>query len=377
MRSAAGWRIDPGQTGCGIPALNHTQECGFEPASTILPERPMTMTASPATGDPLAAHAAAAAHPTRLEEMPISFFAIVMGLSGITLSTRAAEHALALGPVASPWLMWATVGVMGLISLFYLLKLLVHPKAVAAEWNHPVRIAFFPAISISMLLIAAILVPVMPDIARPLWLTGAALQAALTLSVVASWIGHRPFTHAHLNPAWFIPAVGNIVAPLAGGPLGFIELSWLFFSAGLVFWIVLLTLVFNRLVFHDPLPGRLVPTLVILIAPPAVAFVAWLRLGHEVDALARILLNAGYLFLGVVLTQATKLFRLPFALSWWALTFPVAALAIASLLFAEATGSAVHEGIGLALWGALLAIGAGLVLRTLLAMARGEICKPE
>ena len=32
-----------------------------------------------------------------------------------------------------------------------------------------------------------------------------------------------------------------------------------------MFWIVLLTLVMNRLIFHDPLPDRLVPTLVILI----------------------------------------------------------------------------------------------------------------
>jgi tellurite resistance protein len=34
---------------------------------------------------------------------------------------------------------------------------------------------------------------------------------------------------------------------------------------------MLLTLVFNRIIFHDPLPGKLQPTLVILIAPPAVA----------------------------------------------------------------------------------------------------------
>jgi tellurite resistance protein len=204
-----------------------------------------------------------------------------------------------------------------------------------------------------------------------------ALQAVLVLAVITAWIGHRPFQPVHLSPAWFIPAVGNVVVPVAGAPFGHVELSWLFFTAGILFWIVLLTLVFNRLVFHDPLPARLAPTLVILTAPPAVAFVAWLRLGGEVDPFARILLNAGYIFLAIVAIQATKFLRLPFALSFWALSFPVAALAIASFLFAERTGSAFHEGLGLALWAALLAIVAGLAARTVVAIARGEICKPE
>lgn len=314
----------------------------------------------------------------RLEEFPISFFALVMGLSGTTLATRAAEHALDAGPDVSTGLMWFTLAVMAVVSLVYLAKIALHPQAVAAEWHHPVRIAFFPAVSISLLLLAAVVRPVVPIAATPLWMAGAAGQAVLALAVVASWIGHRPFQHAQLNPAWFIPAVGNIVVPLAGVPLGFVELSWLFFSAGLIFWIVLLTLVFNRLVFHDPLPGRLVPTLVILIAPPAVGFVAWLQLGGgEVDAFARVLLNAGYLFLGIVATQADKLRKLPFALSWWALSFPLAALTVATLLFAARTGSGAHLYLGLGLWVLLAVVVSGLVLRTTLATLRREICRPE
>lgn len=314
----------------------------------------------------------------RLEEFPISFFAIVMGLSGLTLATRAAAQALAVDVDVSTPLLWVTVAAMAAVSVLYLAKVALYPRAVIAEWHHPVRIAFFPATSISLLLLSAALLPVVPMAATPLWMAGAAGQAVLALAVVASWIGHRPYQPMHLNPAWFIPAVGNIVVPLAGVPLGFVELSWLFFSAGLVFWIVLLTLVFNRLVFHDPLPQRLVPTLVILIAPPAVGFVAWMRLGDgDVDAFARILLNAGYLFFGVVLTQAGKLNRLPFALSWWALSFPIAALTIATLLFADRTGSSAHGMLGLGLWVLLAVVVAGLVLRTVVAIWRGEICRPE
>ena len=314
---------------------------------------------------------------SRLADFPVSFFAIVLGLCGTALATRAAETALGLGHAVSAAIVAVATAVFVAIGAFYGAKAILHPAAVAAEWRHPVRIAFFPAISISLLLIATASMNHAPALAHWLWGIGVALQAVLTLAVVSAWIGQRSFQQNHLSPAWFIPAVGNVVVPLAGAPFGHVELSWLFFTAGLVFWIVLLTLVVNRLVFHDPLPSRLAPTLVILVAPPAVAFVAWLRLGGEVDGFARILINAGYVFFAIVALQAPKFVRLPFALSWWALSFPVAALAIASFLFAEHTGSGVHEVVGFALWALLVAIVAGLAVRTFAAIARGEICRPE
>jgi tellurite resistance protein len=182
----------------------------------------------------------------------------------------------------------------------------------------------------------------------------------------------------HISPAWFIPAVGNVVVPVAGVPLGFVELSWLFFSAGLVFWIVLLTLVVNRLIFHDPLPARLLPTLVILIAPPAVAFLAWAQLtGGGDDPVGRILLNAAYVFAAIVALQVPALARLPFALSFWALSFPVAALAIASLRFGALAQSVPHTWIGAGVLVLLVAVVLGLMARTALAVTRREICLPE
>jgi tellurite resistance protein len=271
----------------------------------------------------------------------------------------------------------AGIAVFVVIAALYVTKLVRHPTAVQAEWAHPVRLAFFPAFSISLLLIATAVLPHSAEAALPIWPAGVATQAVLTLSVIANWIGTRAFLHAQLSPAWFIPAVGNVLVPVAGAGLGYGETSWLFFSAGLVFWIVLLTLVINRLIFHDPLPQRLHPTLVILIAPPAVAFIAYMKLGGEVDAFARILLNAGYVFAAVVATQLPRFRTLPFALSWWALSFPIAALAVASLLFAERAGSAAHQMIGLGLVALLTAVIAGLAFRTAKAIARQEICQPE
>ncbi|MBS0126245.1 SLAC1 anion channel family protein [Aestuariicoccus sp. KMU-90] len=315
---------------------------------------------------------------SRLAHFPVTFFATVMGLAGLTLALHRAELTFGWGHQASHLALAVTVADFLLIAAFFAAKAVRHPAAVRGEWHHPVKLAFFPAISISLLLIATAARPEFPEAARLVWLLGVAAQGALTLAVISGWIGRRPFQPMHISPAWFIPAVGNVVVPLAGVPLGFVETSWLFFSAGLLFWIVLLTLVMNRLIFHDPLPARLYPTLAILIAPPAVGFLAWLALnGGQLDAFAHVLYGVTLVFLGLVAVQAREFARLPFALSWWALSFPVAALTVATFRYAELSQSAGHRVAGLVFLAALCVVIAGLAGRTLLAVARGEICQPE
>lgn len=309
---------------------------------------------------------------------PITFFAVAMGLSGLTLALHAAAATLPWAAAFSAISLWVGIAAFAGIALVYLFKAALYPAAVRGEWIHPVKLAFFPAASISLLLTATALYTAYPAAAHVIWLMGIIGQGVLTIAVVSGWISHRSFEVGHLTPAWFIPAVGNVIVPVVGVRLGYTEISWLFFSGGLVFWIVLLTLVMNRLVFHNPIPARLFPTLVILIAPPAVAFVAYLNLmPGQIDPFARILLNTAYVFAALVLVQVPKLVRLPFALSWWALSFPVAALSIASFSYAQVAASGGHLVIGYLALAALVMIIVGLVVRTLLAIAHNEICRPE
>ena len=313
-----------------------------------------------------------------LAHFPISVFAVVMGLSGLALATIRLEHSLG-APDAAVGLGLTALSALSFaaIAAVYLAKLLRHPASVRADWGHPVRISFFPAISIGLILVGTALARYWIDGALAVWSVGVALHLLATLTVVSAWIGHRPFQPLHLNPAWFIPAVGNVLVPIGGVPFGLVELSWFFFSVGMLFWLVLLTLVFNRLVFHDPLPERLLPTLVILIAPPAVGFLSWTLLAGGLDAFGRILYYAAVLFALVVATQLRRLARLPFAMSWWAYSFPVAAFAVASLRYAEMAGQPTFRWVGVAAVLALVAIIGLLVARTLVAAHRGEICRPE
>lgn len=312
-----------------------------------------------------------------LRHFPIAFFAVVMGMWGWVLASQAAVGAGVLPSAFSVNLRWLAVLITVLIFVTYGIKAVLYPSACKAEWRTPPKLAFFPAASISLLLVGTAFLDDAPAFAETIWLIGAIAQGVLALAVVSSWINHRSLEVGQLSPAWFIPAVGNVVAPLAGAQLGYIELSWLFLSGGLIFWLVLLTLVINRLMFHDPLPGKLLPTLVILIAPPAVAFSAYVGLTGQVDGFARILINAAFVFGLLVLIQLPKFRTLPFALSWWALSFPVAALVGATFTFGRLVDLPVYTNIAALILGALTLVMVALVLKTLWVLAKGHFFRPE
>ncbi|SFN55242.1 tellurite resistance protein [Cohaesibacter marisflavi] len=314
---------------------------------------------------------------SRLEHFPNAFFAMVMGLAGFTLATERLEKSFGMEHSNSLYLLTFTGIVFAILLGIYLLKAIKYPAAISWEWHHPVRLCFFPAASIGLILMGTAFGPFSHALSFGFWAVGSALHLIGTLAVLSTWIGHRNFELMHLNPAWFIPVVGNILVPIAGSRLGYTEISWFFFAIGILFWVVLLTLVFNRLVFHNPLPERLLPTLMILIAPPAVGFVSFVTMTGGIDPFSRILYYTGVFFFLIILLQVPKLSRISFAMSWWAYSFPLAALTISTLLYAEKIQSGIHETIGYGLFALLVLVIIGLLIRTMKAVLGGEICQPE
>jgi tellurite resistance protein len=310
----------------------------------------------------------------RLMHFPISFFAVVMGLSGLTLAWKAAGQSFAPHFYQAFGLL--TTLVMIAVSLIYGLKLLRHKDAVIAESHHPIRLNFFPAFSISLLLLSAIWQHA-GVVSEVLWILGAIIQLSLTLYVMSSWIHHTHYTLAHANPSWFIPVVGNIIVPITGAHLGYQEISWFFFSIGIVFWLVLLTIVMYRLFFHEPLPARMTPMLFILLAPPSIGFVSYTDLIGGVDVFARVLYYFA-LFLALLLfSNIARFMKVPFFISSWAYSFPLAALTIATAKMNALHPSFLIKLLSLVLLILLTLLLAWLIVRTLRAIMRNEICVPE
>jgi len=78
------------------------------------------------------------------------------------------------------------------------------------------------------------LLPHYPGLSQIVWTAGTVLHFGFTLYVLSVWIHHTHFEINHMNPAWFIPIVGNILVPIAGVHHASAEISWFFFSIGLV-----------------------------------------------------------------------------------------------------------------------------------------------
>jgi tellurite resistance protein len=315
--------------------------------------------------------------PERLKHFPVPIFATVMGTAGLAIAWRK-SHAVLGTPegIACGLTLWAAL-LFIMLALTYSAKIARHWDAVKHEFAHPVRVNFFPAMSISLLLLAVAFTENQPGLASLLWVSGATMHLAFTLTIMSSWIHHTHYDIKHASPAWFIPVVGNIIVPIAGVSFAPAEISWFFFSIGLVFWLVLMTIVLYRLVFHEPLPERLTPTLFILIAPPAVGFIAWVKLGGgQIDSFARILYYIALFLTLLLASNALRFFRVRFFLSAWAYSFPLAAITIATLVMAEKLGGGFVPlaGVLLAVLTIVLVLLTG---RTVLAVKRGEICVPE
>lgn len=313
----------------------------------------------------------------KLKNMPISLFSIVMGMIGLAIAWKKAH--ITLGAPSELWVSIAGLGSLFfiIIALFYLLKFIKYKEEVFSEWNNPIKINFFPTISISLLLQSAVWMEDFHSLSYILWISGTIIQFGFSLAIMSSWINHSHYEIKHLKPVWFIPIAGNLLVPIAGIHFAPLEVSWFFFSVGLVFWFLLLAMLFYRLFFHDPLSPKLLPTMLILLAPPAIAFVSYIGMTQTLDNFSRIIYYFG-LFMTILLAfNVSKFVKNKFYLSSWAYSFPIAAMSIATFVMANKSGLYLFNWLAVSMLVVVSSIVAILIIKTLIAIRYREICQAE
>ncbi|WP_044414066.1 SLAC1 anion channel family protein [Thiomicrospira microaerophila] len=314
---------------------------------------------------------------SRIQFFPIGLFGAIMGWSGLVISYQMAHELLMLPALVYQVMLFITLGLFTLFTLTYTAKLFLKFQAVKNEFNHPIALNFFPTISISLLLISVMLKDLFPEIGEPIWFIGAAMQLVFTIVIINRWIHHDTWEIVHATPAWFIPVVGNVVAPLGAVAYGYTELGWFFFSIGITFWLVLKAIVMYRLIFHPFLQPVLIPTLFIFIAPPAVGFLSYVELNnYQLDNFAHVLYYAALFITLLLFAQGKRFINVPFAVSWWAYSFPIAAITSASFLMYELTANKSFGYIASFFIAFLTALIVHLTLRTLIGAFNKEICQP-
>jgi len=315
-----------------------------------------------------------------------NWFASVMG-TGII-----ANAAIGL-PVVGPsltgfgFVVWSLASLM-LITLLVvlLLQALLKPHVYRHHFDDPVMSQFWGAPPMALMTIAGGTLlfghhvfsePVVLAIAWTLWLVG-----TVSGFVVAIVVPFRLFTHHRVRPdaafgGWLMPvvspmvsaAIGAMLIPHASGLVlqqTMLYLCYALFGVSLVGALIIITLIWSRLAHYGTSGGARVPTLWIVLGPLGQSVTAAGALGlvalNIVDQPLAGSLNAmatlygipvwGFAFywsfMAALLTLRAFRKKMPFALTWWAFTFPVGTCVTGT------TQIALHTGLPLFEWAAVL-----------------------
>ncbi len=309
-----------------------------------------------------------------IRNLPVNLFASVMGIAGLSLAWRQASQQFGATPLIAETIGILALAVFAALGAGYLAKVARHPDAVLNEYRHPVAGNFFGTITIAILLLSAVVAPYHQGVAQTLWTVGSVLTIALCFAI-ASRLLRGKIDAAHAVPPWFIPGVATLDIAVTGGamPMPWAhELNLFALAVGTMIALLFFTMIMARMIHHDPLPAAMVPSMLILMAPFAVGFLAYTSFTQRVDAFAGLLFYFG---LFIFLALAPKVFRrgVPFATGWWAISFPLAALASAALKYATFAPVWPIQAIAVILLGLLSVAIAVLSFKTLRILFNGKL----
>ncbi len=140
---------------------------------------------------------------------------------------------------------------------------------------------------------------------------------------------------------------------------------------------ILMNIVLYRVIFHEPMPDKMLPTFFILFAAPAIGFIAYTKITGNIDGFGHILYYLSLFLFILNLTLVNTFVKIKFYLSWWAYSFPLAAFILASLLFSHETGLKLFGIIAIITLILLSILIVLFSIKTIHAIRRKQICIEE
>lgn len=299
-----------------------------------------------------------------------------MGLTGLSVCWSLAHARYGAPSAIGHWIGVVAILAFVAVSSGYAAKIVISPSAVQDEFRHPAAGPLFGTVPISLMLLPILLAPAFLVLAQIIWAVGAIAMLVFAWLIVSRWLAGGQDAST-VSPTWVVPVVGLLDLPLAVPSLDLPQVHGamvLALSVGLFFAVPLFTIIFARLLFGPPLPATLEPTLMIMLAPFAVGFSAYVATVGHVDLLAQSLYLLMLFFLVLLIGRLRHLpVCCPFRISWWAVSFPLAASTTTALRFAQVEPGWLTDGIALLLLGLATSVIAGLLVRTLAGVLHGEL----
>jgi tellurite resistance protein len=301
-----------------------------------------------------------------------------MGIAGLGMAWIAAARPLGISARAGELMVGAAMLLWLALAACYASKWRQAPARARAEWQDPIQGSFVALVPASLLLMLPALAPGASIGAKILFPFLAAAQIAVSSALIARWISLKQDPDL-VTPAWHLAVViGLLFAAGAANSLGYKLTGWCFFGAGVVWWLLIESIVLPRLIQREPLPPALRAHIAIELAPPAMVVATYLALvDGEVDAIA--LGIFGYaLFIALILAMLWRfLLKAPFEAGCWAYTFPFTALSVAAWRIALSNASDGAFIFAVALFVIANAIVLWIAVRSALALRRGAFIPPQ
>ena len=305
-----------------------------------------------------------------LRRIPPSLFAIAFGLAGLGEVWRAARPLLRVPSAVAAAIFIVAAAVWLILLVVYLAQ---GGGQLLADARDPVLAPFVSVALITPMILGVALGSVAVTAGRVVVAVFLAATIAFGGWLTGQWIaGHLDQDSVH--PGYFLPTVaGGLVGAYAAAEVHWHAVAEASFGIGISCWLLLGSVVLNRLLFRPALPAALIPTLAIELAPPVVAGGAWFALnGGRVDLVARALAGYAVLMVVIQLRFVPLYVRLRFAPTLWALTFSYAAAAADAVLWITYTKPAGATGYAIAVVTLITVLIAAIAGRTIIALARGQ-----
>jgi len=200
--------------------------------------------------------------------VPPNLFAIALGLAGLALAWQAAVPVLGI-PQAVPDVLSVLSGAVWLVLVgAYLAQ---GPRIIMADLRDPVLSPFVSAAALTAMILSATLAKDAFAAGRVLVIVFLAVTIALGGWLTGQWITGGIDPDA-VHPGYFLPtAAGGLIGASAAAAVHLHALAEASFGIGVICWLLLASMILNRLITRPALPNALVPTMAIELGIPAVA----------------------------------------------------------------------------------------------------------
>lgn len=307
---------------------------------------------------------------TKTFPLPTGYFGIPLGLAALSLAWLHLENHFPVARTISDVIGIIASAIWILFILMYAYKLRYYSDEVRSEYHCPVRFSFIALIPITTMLIGDITYRWTPWVAEVMiWLgtIGQLLFSSLRISEL--WKG-GVFEQKSTRPPFYLPAVAaNFTSASSLALLGYHDLGYLFFGAGLIAWIIFEPVLLQHLRISS-LEPPFRATMGIILAPAFVGAAAYLSINKgEIDTFVKILWGYGFLQLFFLLRLLPWIMEKGLNIGLWGFSFGLASMANSSIAFFHGD---VLQGISIfAFVFSNLMIGL-LVLMTIYKLAKGQ-----